>query len=83
MTRLIDADALIRDIEKCLWDWETVDGITATTVLKQTISDIRNEPTVDAVPIEWLIRERNKHRNDGFAWIFEAVMDEWRREEHD
>ena len=44
--RLIDADALINDIKNCLWDWESVDGITVTTVLKQTIADIENQPTV-------------------------------------
>ena len=45
--RLIDADELINDIKNCLWDWESVDGITATTVLKQTISDIENQPTIE------------------------------------
>lgn len=49
--RLIDADELTEAIKNELWDWETVDGITATTVLKQTISDIGNQPTVDAEPI--------------------------------
>lgn len=42
--RLIDADALIDEIKHKLWDWESVDGITATTVLKQTITDIENQP---------------------------------------
>lgn len=49
--RLIDADELINDIQYNLWDWKSVDGITATTVLKQTITDIKNEPTIDAVPV--------------------------------
>jgi hypothetical protein len=44
--RLIDADKLIDEIKNCLWDWDYVDGITATTVLKQTITDIENQPTV-------------------------------------
>ena len=42
--RLIDADALIDDIKNHLWDWENVNGITAQTVLKQTITDIENQP---------------------------------------
>lgn len=49
--RLIDADALIEDIKTKLWDWDTVDGITSSTVLKQTITDIDNAPTIDAVPV--------------------------------
>lgn len=48
--RLIDADKLINDIQYNLWDWKSVDGITATTVLKQTITDIKNEPTIHVVP---------------------------------
>ena len=48
--RLIDADALIEDI-KSFWDWDSIDGITATTVLKQTITDISHAPTIDAVPV--------------------------------
>lgn len=65
MMRLIDADALITDIE-AYWDWKTVDGITATTVLKQTITDIRNAPTIDAVPVrhgKWIIQD-----NPGTGW---------------
>lgn len=48
--RLIDADALIEDI-KSFWDWDSIDGITSTTVLKQTITDISHAPTIDAVPV--------------------------------
>lgn len=50
--RLIDADALIEDI-KSFWDWDSIDGITSTTVLKQTITDISHAPTIDAVPVVW------------------------------
>ena len=50
MSRLIDADALVAELENVLWDWDSVNGITATTVLKQTISDIKNAPTIDAEP---------------------------------
>ena len=50
LMRLIDADALIEDI-KSFWDWDSIDGITSTTVLKQTITDISHAPTIDAVPV--------------------------------
>lgn len=48
MTDYVDRDALIADIERS-WDWDSIDGITATTVLKQTISDIKNYPAADVV----------------------------------
>ena len=47
MARFIDADALIEAIKHELWDWQTLDGITSTCVLKQTITDVQNAPTVD------------------------------------
>lgn len=47
--RLIDADALIHSIKYEFWDWQTLNDITSTTVLKQTITDIENEPTIEAV----------------------------------
>lgn len=43
--RLGDLDALADDV-RSLWDYKTVDGITATTVLNQTLTDIRNCPTI-------------------------------------
>lgn len=49
MARYIDADALIESIKNELWDWDSLDGITSTTVLKQTITDIQNAPTTDVV----------------------------------
>lgn len=48
--RYIDADKLIYDIKNCLWDWDSVDGIKSSAVLKQIISDIENQPTEDVVP---------------------------------
>ena len=46
---LIDKQELLDWIQNC-WDWATVDGITSTTVLKQTMTDISQLPTVEAVP---------------------------------
>lgn len=49
MARLIDADKLIDDIEHS-WDMDSVNGITAETVIKQIKTDIKNTPTIKAVP---------------------------------
>lgn len=50
--RLIDADNFKEDLLK-LWDYNTVDGITATTVLKQVISDLDNVPSVCGNNPKW------------------------------
>ena len=49
-------------------------------VLTTMMSSIAQTPTADAIPIEWLKHKRDEHCNDGFAWIYEAVIDEWRKE---
>ena len=80
--RLIDADALIEDINNRLWDWETVDTITSTTVLNQTITDIRNEPTIEAIPISWLLSLETKLLQNellSHACTVSFVVQEWRR----
>ena len=75
MPRLIDAELLIDDIKNCLWDWETVDGITASTVLRQTITDIKNQPTVDA---EIVVRCK-----DCKFWDYDVIFpDGWCRGRH-
>lgn len=51
MPKYINADELIKAIETELWDWKTVDGIKSSTVLKQTISDIKNMPAADVVEV--------------------------------
>lgn len=68
--RLIDADKL-----KKHYSWWEDDK-------RQRLFDsiVDEQPTVNAVPIDWLICKRNEHNNDGFAWIYEAVMEDWRRE---
>ena len=46
-----------------LWDWETVDGITTTAVLKQTITDLKNIPRVEAEPVrhgKWVNKNNGK-----------------------
>ena len=47
---LIERQAAI-DAILGLWDWETVDGITTTAVLKQTIIDLKNIPRVEVEPV--------------------------------
>ena len=49
--RLIDADELVADIENS-WDWLSINNITASTVLRQTIADIKAQPTVKALSNE-------------------------------
>lgn len=48
--RLIDADNFRADLIN-LWDFNSVDGITAETVLKQVIHDLDNAKTVDVTDI--------------------------------
>ena len=64
--RLIDGDALVESIKEELWHWDTVDGINAITVLKQTISDINNMPTI---PQPEIIRCKDCKHNPKITWF--------------
>jgi len=64
MPKYINADELIKAIETELWDWKTVDGIKSSTVLKQTISDIKNMPPADVVEVkhgEWVENDNDTY----------------------
>lgn len=50
MSRYIDADALKQWI-KDVWDWDRLDDLTTSTVLRQTLSDIDDQPTADVVEV--------------------------------
>lgn len=65
MSRLIDADVLLNDM-KCLWDWETVDGIQTSTALRQVMTDIRNAPTVGG----WVSVEDRLPEKSGYVITF-------------
>lgn len=51
MARYIDADKMIYEIRHNLWDWSCVDDIRTSLVLKQTITDIENQPSEDVAPV--------------------------------
>lgn len=73
MARLIDADALLKRISS--------DELTEYVFGRHGVQKMIVEaPTVESIPIEWLKCKKSEHNNDGFAWIFEAVMDDWRKE---
>lgn len=68
--KLISANDLIYDIQNS-WDMDTIDGITATAVINQTISDIKNQPTIKAVPYYEIAKTILKIRaiNSNFDYI--------------
>ena len=75
---LIDKQELLDWIQNC-WDWATVDEITSTTVLKQTMTDISQLPTVEAIPkanVYKAIQEMMKYEHEGFINISLARLDE-------
>lgn len=50
MIRLIDANSLIKYLEKVT----VTEGITFETGFRQIIADIKSEPTIDAIPVQWI-----------------------------
>ena len=46
MAEYIDRQAVLDDLFN-LWDWDTVDGIQSSTVLRQVMTDVKNVPSAD------------------------------------
>lgn len=67
MARYIDADELISDIENS-WDWLSVNEINTSTVLRQTITDIKNMPSADVQPVIHARWETGYTFPDGAYW---------------
>ena len=73
--RLIDADEFAIEEPK-LWDWNTVDDISSTRVLKQCIWDVQCAPIVNAVPVEWIEAYLDKLRAK-FEEMDRFIMEEY------
>lgn len=62
--RLIDADAAKADIEK--FNRPLCDGYHMKDyVLNQIITDIEDQPTVNAIPVEWIEKQMAERENYG------------------
>lgn len=73
--RLIDADALIEKIIETAQDLRTLSTKTIGEAINKT-------PTIDAIPIEWILNhERMPKEGKGHDAIMDMITD-WRRE-HD
>lgn len=33
-----------------------------------------------SIPVEWLRQKQNEHANDGFEWIYDEIINEWKKE---
>lgn len=76
--RLIDADALNYVRVRIAHDDGTIGGYNAVV----PSSEIKNAPTIDAIPIEWILNhERMPKEGKGHDAIMDMIKD-WRRE-HD
>lgn len=77
--RLIDADKFIEE-EPLLWDWKTVDGISSSVVLKQCIWDVACEPTVEAIPLDFIKSFSEKLIDRKERWLLDTLVEVWERE---
>lgn len=92
--RLKDAEKLLTDIEALKKSpWFNADYISderrlgMKEALDMISSIIRNSPTIDAVPVEFIrhwIHALNHGRRNGKVWaamVLQALLDAWAREE--
>lgn len=68
--RLINADKLEKDI---------VENITVKAVSRM-LAITQGQPTVKAIPIEWIEKQRDDLKNKGHRYasdILDSLLDEW------
>lgn len=75
MGRLIDADKVLQET----WEVETKDMFHMTEIVEVVSAiDIKEAPTVKAIPIEWLESQLNVF-GDGF-YNLRLVIKQWEKE---
>jgi hypothetical protein len=77
MARLIDADALFRQVSKNL-------GSTTMYLPIDFQEEIVDAPTIDAIPVAWLcekIREEDKFGGIPFGEYLKVLIWEWHQQE--
>lgn len=71
--RLIDADALMESA--------TIHRSATSNESCVQVDAIDDAPTVDAIPLEWLVSWINRHPNDLRCVWFVSLEMEWRKEQ--
>lgn len=77
--RLIDARKLTKEIQKELLEWVRADGIAQVNLLRETMMTISKEPTVRAIPVDWIIRWAAEHTEYG-TFTIEKMLEDWEKE---
>ena len=78
MTRLIDADEMLKRLES----WNT-DDVMDKALYNFTLNRIIEQPTVDAIPVEWLydLAEKKEEEKDiKLSLMIKGVVSLWHRE---
>lgn len=82
--RLINTDALIERLKPYKYKYGT-DEIPYNIIHEAFIYEIENEPTIEAIPVEWLLEWERKY-NESLPPLFRGetvikeVIRDWRKE---
>jgi len=79
--RLIDADALDKMLADAQTECKRNGGNFRVGVLSNVRENIADFPTIDAIPVEWLVSWINRHPNDLRCVWFVSLEMEWRKEQ--
>ena len=83
MARLIDADVLKDRLHEALEFQESIDNYEGAELF-EIAKDIADEqPTIDAIPVEWMVSWINRHPNDLRCVWFASLEMEWRKEQEE
>ena len=80
--RLIDADALDKMLADAQTECKRNGGNFRFGVLSNVRENIANVPTIPAIPVEWMIEQRDKEDSGThFWWMYQAIVGKWQKEQ--
>ena len=79
MDRLIDADALLVKQANIAKTFARSDA--QKSLMGRVMYNTEHAPTIDAIPVEWMVSWINRHPNDLRCVWFASLEMEWRKEQ--
>ena len=79
MARLIDADALLVKQTNIAKTFARSDA--QKSLMGRVMYNTEHAPTIDAIPVEWIVSWINRHPNDLRCVWFASLEMEWQKEQ--
>lgn len=82
MTRMIDADALIKECANTVIIAERLNEQDISRTFSAVLNTVLSQPTIEAIPIEWILNNERMPKAGTGRKVIMDMLEDWRKE-HD